>query len=460
MSEQETKYTVLAVDDEPSILSSLKRQLRKTPFELIIGNSGKEGLELLKQHEVQIVVSDMRMPEMSGAEFLTEVQKEYPDTVRMILTGYSDMDSTVDAINNGGVFSYISKPWNRDELLNQLTNAAKTHHQRKAKAAALNKVSAKHQALSKVTLKLQSKLKQTQEAVRHLKGQDTQETNYDMAIEVFANLIDLKIPGESGLNRDVSKLSELIARDLELSEEEIRNVRLAGILYNVGKIGIDNKILEQPYSQLSENDKLEFQKYPAIGEHALAALTPLGGAIEIIKNHRELIDGSGFPRRLAGKDLDLATRIVSTVVAFRELIAGRSHGMQFNEGQALNWLHRHEDKYDPSTVGAIAEILENNAIEEQVDVQEISMHALQPGMTLAQDIVTKSGILLLSDGQVLSNALLTKLISIEGQIENAVLIYFPQDEKPAASGSLFDNLKSTNELANEAPANDAAPPMQ
>ena len=93
------KLTVLFVDDEKSILSSLRRLFRTSPYKILTANSGAEGLEIFKEKNIDLVISDMRMPQMDGAEFLAEVANKWPDTIRILLTGYSDLESTIAAVN-------------------------------------------------------------------------------------------------------------------------------------------------------------------------------------------------------------------------------------------------------------------------------------------------------------------------------------------------------------------------
>jgi response regulator RpfG family c-di-GMP phosphodiesterase len=109
---------ILCVDDEANILAALRRVFRPLGYQVLVAESGKEALQILEQGgQVDLVISDMRMPEMDGARFLAEVRRRWPEIVRMLLTGYADMESTVAAINEGQIYRHISKPWNEDELL-------------------------------------------------------------------------------------------------------------------------------------------------------------------------------------------------------------------------------------------------------------------------------------------------------------------------------------------------------
>lgn len=118
--------TLLFVDDEPSILSALRRLMRKTPYECLFANSGKEALEILESSSVDVVISDMKMPEMSGDQLLAEVAKHYPETVRIVLSGYSEEKMVMAAINEGRIWGFIHKPWNETELRQAIEQAVFT----------------------------------------------------------------------------------------------------------------------------------------------------------------------------------------------------------------------------------------------------------------------------------------------------------------------------------------------
>lgn len=111
------RHIILCVDDEPGILSSLKRDLRGEDYEVITAAGGEEALGLLRKDEVSLVLSDQRMPSMTGVELLQKVRELYPDTVRILLTGHIEVETAVAAINKGEVYRYLLKPWEKEELL-------------------------------------------------------------------------------------------------------------------------------------------------------------------------------------------------------------------------------------------------------------------------------------------------------------------------------------------------------
>src|SRR5262245_55854346 len=121
-----SKHTVLIVDDEPDILFSLRGLLR-TEFELLTATSGAEALEILHRHPGQVIITDQRMPNMTGTELLRRAHGDFSEAIRIVFTGYADIKSVVDAINHGQIYRYLTKPWDPDELIAVLHEACEQH---------------------------------------------------------------------------------------------------------------------------------------------------------------------------------------------------------------------------------------------------------------------------------------------------------------------------------------------
>ena len=113
---EDKRYNILLLDDEKNILNSLKRLLRREPYNLLLANTAAEGIKLLNETEAQIIISDYRMPGKNGIEFLKEVKKICPESIRMVLSGYADIDAIIKAVNEGEIYKFLTKPWNDEEL--------------------------------------------------------------------------------------------------------------------------------------------------------------------------------------------------------------------------------------------------------------------------------------------------------------------------------------------------------
>ena len=142
---------ILCVDDEENVLRSLKRLFRRMNYEIFTAVSGDEGLELLKKEDpVQVVISDYRMPEMNGVDFLKEVCEHWPDTVRIVLSGYADIPAIVGAINEGEIYKFMAKPWNDDELKVAISNALDRYFMQQKNVRLARELEAKNKELQDI----------------------------------------------------------------------------------------------------------------------------------------------------------------------------------------------------------------------------------------------------------------------------------------------------------------------
>lgn len=120
---------LLLVDDEPNILNALRRLLRREGYQILVAEHGLAALEILAREPVQVIVSDQRMPGMTGTELLAKVRDMYPDTIRMVLSGYSEVSALTDAINHGAIYRFLSKPWQDDDLKTEIRQAFRVHRE-------------------------------------------------------------------------------------------------------------------------------------------------------------------------------------------------------------------------------------------------------------------------------------------------------------------------------------------
>jgi response regulator RpfG family c-di-GMP phosphodiesterase len=156
----ETQHTILCLDDERNILQSLKRLLRKEGYNILLSSSGEEAFKLLEEHEVHLIISDQRMPQMNGTEFLAKVKDKYPDVLRVILTGYTDVDSITESINKGHIYKFFLKPWNDNNLKLEIRQALDQYDLIKANRHLDETVVRQNQELHNINEKLEDIVEQ------------------------------------------------------------------------------------------------------------------------------------------------------------------------------------------------------------------------------------------------------------------------------------------------------------
>lgn len=408
---------VLCVDDEESILSSLKRALRKQPFTLLVASSGEEALTLLANNNVDLIISDMRMPNMSGAQLLSKACDTWPDTVRVLLTGYADMESTVSAINDGHIFRYINKPWNNDDLVVAIHSALE-HKRLKDANAALTQLTKKQNAeLLAFNTELESKVTERTQELADAHNQLNQiytelSDSYQSAIRVFAQLIEMRESGTRHHSQKVAETCTKLSEVLTMNDSERSDLKNAALLHDIGKMSFSDEFMSIPYSKMTKEEKTKYHTHPGIGQAALLSIPALDNTGLIIRAHHERIDGTGFPDGLAGDTIPIAARIIAVAADFDDLQHGLLLDRPLSTAETLAYLkEKAGTHYDKSVVDAIID-LANESIEEGAAVfREHTVHIsdLKPGMRTADDITASNGMLLLSTGQELTESLIHRI---------------------------------------------------
>ncbi len=154
------QHTVLFVDDEDNILRSLNRLLRKEGYRLLTATSGADGLEILNENDVHLVVTDQRMPGMSGTEFLAKVKEDYPEVIRIVLSGYTEVDSITESINKGHIYKFMLKPWNDQNLKLEIKQALEQYDLMQVNKTLHEKVIEKNEELKKINENLEMLVKE------------------------------------------------------------------------------------------------------------------------------------------------------------------------------------------------------------------------------------------------------------------------------------------------------------
>jgi response regulator RpfG family c-di-GMP phosphodiesterase len=417
-----TLSTILFVDDEPNILSSLRRLFRNQGYRILTAGSGTAGLEVLRRHPVDLVISDMRMPIMSGARFLEVVRGEWPDTMRLLLTGYADIQSILDAINRGEIYRYITKPWddNDIQLIVRQTLERQCLQHDKQRLEALPH--AQNEALKTLNASLEDKVRQRTADLSKahdglLRFNAKLKTNFLLSIKVFSNLIEMRGGGLAGHALRVADLARKLAVQLGCDDATVQDVFVAAMLHNIGQIGLSDELLALPQTAMNGEQLGQYRKHPARAEQLLMPLDELRGAALLVRAHQERFDGSGYPDQLAGPDIPLGARILALASDYDKLQIGMMMPKKLRPEEArAAVLHSRGKRYDPAVVDAFVQLLDVAAapVHESTHATTVmAVTALQSGMTLAKDLIMPDGSLLLAADHVLDGGLLRQIINYE-----------------------------------------------
>ncbi|WP_207281121.1 HD domain-containing phosphohydrolase [Pseudomonas sp. FW300-N2F2] len=432
------KPVVLLVDDEESILNSLRRLLRSQPYEILLADSGAKALEILKERPVDLVMTDARMPNMDGATLLAEIRKLYPSTLRILLTGYADVDMMTKAINEGQLYRYLSKPWNDDELVQALRQALAHQHSEseRQRLEALNReqnqqLKTLNATLEKRVVSRTSELQQTADMLDL--AYDELKRSYVTSTEVFSLIANLRLPKPKQTNRQIIELIRVYSRLHFLDESTDRDLTMAAALYNIGKLSWTDNMMVTPADLLHHNELDLYRSYPKQSESLLMTLDPMKDAARIIRHHQERWDGSGFPEHLKGEAIPFGSRLLKLAVDFIELQRGLILERQMNSDEALVYIRKYAGKlYDPDMVEdfikACGEYLDDVTLSDPT-VKVMNTRELVAGMILARNLNADNGMLLLNAGKVLSGPLVEKLIAFESMegARYSVFVKIPEE---------------------------------
>jgi len=374
---------ILFVDDEPHVLQGYQRLLHED-FRVDVAVGAKGALIKIKTSgPYAVVVSDMNMPEMNGVEFLSEVRRISPDTIRVMLTGYAALKTAMDAVNEGNVFRFLTKPCSKEILARTLT----------ASLVQRRLVLAEKELLEK-TLKA--------------------------SIRVFTEVLSLVNPAAFSRAMRLRRYMSHVVTRLGLGGPW--KFEVAAMMSQLGCVVLDSETIDAAYSgrQLTPSQQARYDAHPEIGGQLLASIPRMEPIAWMIghQNHPVPVDSDIADREMA--DMRMGAEMLRITVAFdQQLRKGLSRT------EAASKLARQHKDLDPKIFFALVE-LEPEKYE--TDVRTCTMDELSEGMFLDQDVITDDGALIAAQGQEITPTLILKLKSFHERnaIDGTVKVTLPR----------------------------------
>ncbi len=312
------KKTILIVDDEYDNLSLLKRTFH-AKYNILTASNGLEGWNVVqeKHDEIALIISDQKMPVMQGTEFLAKVQESYPNIVKIILTGHSDIDILIDSINKCNLFQYIFKPFDLDDLILVVQSGI---------------------ALYDMEIKKQRMIKELIEL-------------FYTTIKSIADALDAKDTYTHGHSLRVTVYSLILANNMVFDEEPcLEELETAGLLHDIGKIGISDNILCKK-EKLTDEEFNIMKSHPEQGQKILHSIKKLSCVSDWLKSHHEKWDGSGYPQGLKGNEIPIYSRIIAIADTYDAMTSSRSYRQALSHEQARDEIIRYSGtQFDPDIV--------------------------------------------------------------------------------------------------------------
>ncbi len=351
-------HAVLLVDDEPNILRALQRLLRSEPVRVWTASRGTEALEILATHPVQVVLSDQRMPDSTGVDLLATVRDRHPEIVRLLLTGFADVDVALDAINRGQVHRLITKPWNDAELRAALRQAVSQwdleHEVRRLDRITREQNTALQDLNRNLEAMVRDRTKQLAE--KHQELRDA----YVQTVRTLAEAVDAKDAYTRGHSERVGVYASKIARELEFPKSMIERIYIAGLLHDVGKIGVRDAVIGKP-ERLDPSEHAEMMRHPEIGARILEPVQFLSDVVSCVRHHHEWFDGSsnGYPYRLCGDQIPIGSRVILVADTLESMTSDRPYRKALPLERAAAEIRSFSgSQFDPQCADALLRILE------------------------------------------------------------------------------------------------------
>lgn len=418
MSELPAKR-ILIVDDEPLVLMALRETLESAGFEVDACSSPTAGLEKVRAREYPTVISDQRMPEMTGLEFLQEVRRLTPETARILITGVLRLNTVVDAINQGEIFRFLAKPWLREELIATAENAYQHFILQRRNSNLQSELEEVNQALMNSNRQLESQLHKLNRAHQDLDQEHfTLSQNFDRSLKAWSKMLEAYLPLLSEETRRAVELCDRIVEIAEMDPKEARILKVSSWLKNIGYLHVHRDIIiqyrEDPKS-LSENDLSAYRQAPINGESLAYFVDELKEVGRTIRAQYERIDGQGYPDGLAGDLIPPPARLLAIIAFFVESTASRARTLEQiveNSGKA----------FCPDAVRLFLKAAEPQRW--PAGVREVLISELSPGMRLARNLLSPSGILLVPEHTVLDEHSIRRLnrYNAANQLQDRILV--------------------------------------
>lgn len=374
---------ILCVDDEANILQAYQRSLRKE-FEIETATSGEQALSMVEQNgPYSVIVSDMNMPNMDGIQFLSRVRERTPETVRIMLTGNADQQTAMEAVNEGHIFRFLTKPCPPETLSKSLRAGLEQHRLIRAEKELLEKT---------------------------LSG----------SVKMLTEILSLTNPTAFGRASRVRALVRHLTAVLNI--EEAWRVEIAAMLSQVGCITVPEKVLTKVYmgATLTADEFRMLQAHPQVGSDLLSKIPRLEAVAQIIAYQEKRFNGSGVPEDAKrGEEIPEGARVLKVALDFDRLVEAN-----MSNSEAYQEIIRRSDWYEPRVIEALKTVI-NTRLEVKYEARYVTANDIAPHMILADDLHSMMGHLMVTKGQELGNSHCIRLINLIrlGVIEEPIKVF-------------------------------------
>jgi response regulator RpfG family c-di-GMP phosphodiesterase len=344
---------ILIIDDEKMITSTLSILIEMMlGYNVSVFNSPIELMKsgFLENNKIDLVISDFIMPGMNGIELLENIKMIQPDVVSILLTGYSDKESAIKSINELGLYYYLEKPWDNNDLIKIVKNGVEKKHLEDELKNKMVIIEKRNHEITRLYDILQ---RDYNKEIAHVLD----------FVMTLSNLIEAKDIYTDGHTRRVSSISRELGILCNLEEKRLASLEISAIIHDIGKVGTPDHILNKP-SKLTDEEYEKIKEHPELGANIIRPLTPLSDCISPVLKHHEKLDGSGYPYGLYADDIEIEARIISIADIFDALFTIRPYRKALSIDEVINIIRTDVNlgKLDKDLFDKLLILIENGTI--------------------------------------------------------------------------------------------------
>lgn len=400
----ESSPTILIVDDEPVVLAALQQTLERERFHVVACTSPTKALALVAERDFAVIISDQKMPEMLGLDFLVESRRIRPLASRILITAVLSLPTIVDAINKGEIFRFVAKPWLREELIATVRNAVHRHELITQNQLLQAETQRLNEELTQANASLAARVKDLEQQRQHLDAANRElAASYEHSLELCRRILTTYDPILGGQAKALVEYAQHMTQSDLLDDAQKHALRAAAWLCDLGLIGVPREMLRafrSKIDELTDRERAMLHNHPVYSQTLAALVDDAPGVGETIRAHHERYDGSGYPDGLAGDAIPWPARCLAVAVGYVESGLPKAAGIDMVLSQSGT-------AYDPEAVRLFLKV--TNLAQLPRQVREITLHELEPGMVLANGIYSPHGLLLIGEGQELSPSMIAKI---------------------------------------------------
>ncbi len=416
-----TALKILCVDDEKEILHALRRVFRGVQYQTVLENDPKQAISLIKSENWDVIISDMRMPEIDGAQVLSIAASVQPNTTRILLSGFSDAEALSRAVNDGRINSFVNKPWNNQKLKELVESEYKKSNLQNQKAQIEKELEQMSEQLKEREAEFEQQLSlQNIELVNAGYVIELAEGRLESAFKNTYRMLSQLAHKRTGRSKEFASSMVrhclILAKKVGVHKSLAKPLGMAASLSELGKITFPDSLISTKEQDIPAELWQRYSNYPAMAADLLLPISGMEPVSKILKQYREHIDGSGFPNGINEYEMSVESKILGVVYFYHSVTdQNQELGRLSHDRACIELQARIGTQFDKTIVNAYIEVIpEINKLKQAAD-SCCGTFKLKSGDIISRDLLSSTGILLLSKGTELSSALIDRLKIFEHQ---------------------------------------------